>query len=105
MDLDHGDGNTLGSCKGDCLEKCATKGASTTECTKKCAKACTGAGCDGNNWQSCAAGSNSSSSALCLFFNGVWELSCNKSEVLSDFCWPFGGCSGCRKKMDNACKK
>jgi hypothetical protein len=101
MDPEHGDGP--GSCKSDCVDKCLYKGGSYNECIKSCAKACKAATCNGSNWEACAAGSNSSSSGVCLFLNSVWEDTCSESVTLKAFCKPFGGCSGCRKKMDSVC--
>ena len=101
MDSEQGDGP--GTCKSNCVDTCMYKGASYAECTKSCSKACTGASCNGNNWAACAAGSNSSSSGLCLYMNSVWQKTCKQSPALQAFCDPFGGCSGCRKKMDLNC--
>lgn len=97
------EGDGPGTCKADCVDACTSKGGSFGECTKSCAKACTGASCNGNNWAACAAGSNSSSNQLCLFMNSIWQKTCKQSPALQAFCDPFGGCSGCRKKMDQNC--
>jgi hypothetical protein len=101
MDIDHD--NTGGTCKSDCMDKCEAGGGGFSECSSHCKKACTGAGCNGNNWAACGAGSNSSSPFLCHFMNKVWETTCKNSGVLEAFCIPFGGCSGCRKQMDKNC--
>lgn len=101
MDIDHD--NTGGTCKPDCMDTCEASGGSFSECSSHCKKACTGAGCNGNNWALCGAGSNSSSPFLCHFMNKVWEVTCKNSGALEAFCIPFGGCSGCRKQMDKNC--
>ena len=100
MDIDN---DSIGTCKADCFDECTSLGASSSECSKSCKKACTGAGCNGNNWAACSAGSNSSSNAICKFMNKRWESTCKASGVLKAFCFPFGGCSSCRSKMDQNC--
>lgn len=84
-------------CKADCMDVCNADGQHFSACSSSCTKACHPPGLSGGG------GGSSGGNPTCLTANKVWEAICKGTPVLQAACFFSGGCSGCRKKMDNGC--